>query len=183
MFGNMTKSSNPGSPLQQALDRTADASLPPQPTLPYRQQLEIYGKDSLCPDHRLLGPLAAPPASIKGTLNMRELPVPLQLPDWNDWLPEVHPIDMWGTSFNNSKAITTYQQMRQQLASAPTGGALLDTIETVLIDGWDSVFTYMSGPQPCLGYLQDRAAGTAEPQLMDQLPIAAQDMTVGFYLL
>jgi len=27
------------------------------------------------------------------TLNMRELPINLQLPDWNAWLPVVHPID------------------------------------------------------------------------------------------
>ena len=31
---------------------------------------------------------------IKGTLNIREIPVALQFPDWNRWLPEVHPLDM-----------------------------------------------------------------------------------------
>jgi hypothetical protein len=29
------------------------------------------------------------------TLNTREMPVPLQFPDWNAWLPNVHPLDLW----------------------------------------------------------------------------------------
>jgi hypothetical protein len=28
-------------------------------------------------------------------LNMREIPIPLQLPDWNAWLPPIHPLDVW----------------------------------------------------------------------------------------
>ena len=32
---------------------------------------------------------------------MREIPIPLQLPDWNSWLPKVHPLDAFGAaSFN-----------------------------------------------------------------------------------
>jgi hypothetical protein len=33
-----------------------------------------------------------------GTLNMRELPVAIQLPDWNHWLPPVHPLDAFDVS-------------------------------------------------------------------------------------
>jgi hypothetical protein len=29
------------------------------------------------------------------TLNTREMPLPLQYPDWNAWLPIVHPLDIW----------------------------------------------------------------------------------------
>ncbi len=36
------------------------------------------------------------------TLNMRELPIALQLPDWNHWLPRIHPKDAWGSTFTNS---------------------------------------------------------------------------------
>jgi len=36
------------------------------------------------------------------TLNMRELPVALQLPDWNHWLPRIHPKDAFGDEFTNS---------------------------------------------------------------------------------
>ena len=31
---------------------------------------------------------------LKETLNIREIPIAIQFPDWNDWLPEIHPIDM-----------------------------------------------------------------------------------------
>lgn len=30
------------------------------------------------------------------TANVREMPISMQLPDWNDWLPEVHPRDAYG---------------------------------------------------------------------------------------
>lgn len=33
------------------------------------------------------------------TLNFRELPVAMQFPDWNQWLPTVHPVDVWGDFF------------------------------------------------------------------------------------
>lgn len=33
-----------------------------------------------------------------GTLNMRELPIALQLPEWNQWLPGIHPSDAFDTS-------------------------------------------------------------------------------------
>lgn len=35
---------------------------------------------------------------VDATLNVREMPIALQLPDWNAWLPEVHPKDNWGES-------------------------------------------------------------------------------------
>ncbi len=35
-----------------------------------------------------------------GKLNMRELPVAVQMPDWNQWLPRVHPSD----AFNSAQA-------------------------------------------------------------------------------
>src|SRR5262249_36795865 len=34
-----------------------------------------------------------------GNLNPREIPIAFQLPDWNHWLPQIHPLDAWGPSF------------------------------------------------------------------------------------
>ena len=28
-------------------------------------------------------------------MNAREIPVPIQFPDWNAWLPVMHPLDIW----------------------------------------------------------------------------------------
>jgi hypothetical protein len=35
-------------------------------------------------------------------MNVREMPVALQFPDWNDWLPDIHPMEVWtGATFDD----------------------------------------------------------------------------------
>lgn len=34
------------------------------------------------------------------TMNVREMPVALQFPDWNAWLPSIHPLDVWPEGAN-----------------------------------------------------------------------------------
>ena len=41
-------------------------------------------------------------------LNAREMPISLQLPDWNHWIPRIHPKDAWGSYFTNSTLNTRY---------------------------------------------------------------------------
>jgi hypothetical protein len=36
------------------------------------------------------------------TMNAREIPVPIQFPDWNAWLPTIHPLDVWPTQADGS---------------------------------------------------------------------------------
>jgi len=36
------------------------------------------------------------------SLNVRTMPIALQLPDWNEWLPEQHPIDLYGEKFTTT---------------------------------------------------------------------------------
>ncbi|MGI4862013.1 MAG: hypothetical protein ACRYHA_34805 [Janthinobacterium lividum] len=43
-----------------------------------------------------------------GRLNAREIPISLQLPDWNHWVPHIHPIDAWGTYFTSSNLDKEY---------------------------------------------------------------------------
>jgi hypothetical protein len=50
-----------------------------------------------------------------GYMNPRETPVPYQMPDWNSWLPTVHPMDGWGSTFTNSSLYTEYLNLRSQL--------------------------------------------------------------------
>jgi hypothetical protein len=114
-------------------------------------------------------------SSIKGSLNVRELPVPLQLPDWNEWLPEVHPLDLWGDGFANSEAITKYNTARQAFSSGVEAKiqdkSVISSIESVLSWSWHSTFAYMGGPIPCLLYEKAKTAGTVvRSTLMDQLP-------------
>jgi hypothetical protein len=36
-----------------------------------------------------------------GNLNAREIPIAMQLPDWNHWLPHIHPLDAFGSRFSD----------------------------------------------------------------------------------
>jgi len=53
--------------------------------------------------------------SANSYLNARELPIPLQLPDWNAWLPVVHPMDSLGASFTSSPLNGYYLQLHSML--------------------------------------------------------------------
>jgi hypothetical protein len=48
-------------------------------------------------------------------LNPREIPVAFQLPDWNTWLPIIHPMDAFGTSFTTSAFNLNYSILRNTL--------------------------------------------------------------------
>jgi hypothetical protein len=43
-----------------------------------------------------------------GNLSTRSTPIHLQLPDWNHWLPTIHPKDAWGSAFTDSNAHKYY---------------------------------------------------------------------------
>ena len=54
---------------------------------------------------------------VEGTLNLRELPVAVQFPDWNEWLPRSHPKDVFPTTFEQGEAQQSYQALRDQLTT------------------------------------------------------------------
>src|SRR5713101_6827789 len=43
-----------------------------------------------------------------GNLRARQIPIALQLPDWNQWLPRIHPKDAWGPAFTQSAFAALY---------------------------------------------------------------------------
>jgi hypothetical protein len=49
-----------------------------------------------------------------GLLNIRETPIALQLPDWNSWLPTIHPMDAW-PDFAGSDVYYRYNLIRSML--------------------------------------------------------------------
>ena len=56
-------------------------------------------------------------ANIAGNayLNQREIPIMLQLRDWNHWLPTIHPMDAFGTQFTSDPLSTGYSFVRSEL--------------------------------------------------------------------
>lgn len=65
------------------------------------------------------------------TLNIRELPIAFQLPDWNKWLPRVHPKDGYGSSFTNSDG---YRRFRELVPEALSGYPQSKSLSDVGID-------------------------------------------------
>lgn len=62
--------------------------------------------------------------SPSGYLNVRETPIALPLPDWNQWLPRIHPMDFWGPAFTQSAYAAAYPAIVQRLQSAVANGKL-----------------------------------------------------------
>jgi hypothetical protein len=46
-----------------------------------------------------------------GELALREIPIAMELPDWNHWLPQVHPLDAWGAEFTSSDLGRRYDEV------------------------------------------------------------------------
>jgi len=78
---------------QHADAMSAAASLPAKNTSDARALVKQVTPDMFRPD---------------GNLSAREIPIALQLPDWNQWLPRVHPKDAWGTAFTQSAFAASY---------------------------------------------------------------------------
>jgi hypothetical protein len=57
------------------------------------------------------------PSVFAGTsrLDQREIPLPLQLPDWNQWLPGTSPMDAFGSTFTTNGYNTIYQTLSSTL--------------------------------------------------------------------
>jgi hypothetical protein len=47
-----------------------------------------------------------------GNLIPRQIPIAMQLPDWNHWLPHVAPIDAWGNRYDESELARGYDSLQ-----------------------------------------------------------------------
>ena len=65
-----------------------------------------------------------------GNLNPREVPISLQLPDWNHWLPSVHPMDAWGAAFDRSEFSESYSSAKSSLRSVLASSDLSSLISS-----------------------------------------------------
>ena len=80
--------------------------------------------------------------STNGNLNIREIQIPFQLPDWNQWLPGTHPKDGFGTDFTGNAFSTLYTTIRSQLNVLD---AVAYTNQKTNINAWhDAYFNLIS---------------------------------------
>ncbi len=59
----------------------------------------------------------------EGTFSVREIPIPIQFPDWNDWLPLMAPEDLWSNAFYYAEPYALYNTLRNTVDSE--GGSAL----------------------------------------------------------
>ncbi|GAL72368.1 cellulase [Jejuia pallidilutea] len=87
---------------------------------------------------------------LKGTMNIREMPVAIQFPDWNDWLPEIHPLDMMsasayqdlitgigGVRFQRPSGTYGYQKVKENLENngvAAYNDGVGKNLQTILLE-------------------------------------------------
>jgi hypothetical protein len=116
-----------GAGLAWVLDRDADG-------LPYlvRQRADGMNQASsnpAAPGHalnvrELVGQITPDIFRPDGNLNARQIPIALQLPDWNQWLPRVHPKDAWGPAFTQSAFAALYDGTTTPESKSKTGKKL-----------------------------------------------------------
>ncbi|MEM8952652.1 MAG: hypothetical protein AAGD22_00730 [Verrucomicrobiota bacterium] len=75
----------------------------------------------------------------EGTFSVREIPIPIQFPDWNTWLPDFAPEDMWPTAFYYDQPYAFYNTMRdtvdtQGAAALAAAGDLNETFRVFKSD-------------------------------------------------
>ena len=62
---------------------------------------------------------------LNGRTNAREVPSSIQFPDWNKWLPIIHPLDTFGESeWLNTTAVQRYEEARQDPSNFNIGRAI-----------------------------------------------------------
>ena len=98
-----------GAGLAWLLDRDADAL--PYLLIEHGTQLAAAASHEArsTPDlHQLVKQITPDVFRPDGNLNPREIPIALQLPDWSQWLPRIHPKDAWGPAFAQSEFAALY---------------------------------------------------------------------------
>jgi hypothetical protein len=121
--------------------------------------------------HQLVGQISPEIFRPDGNLNPREIPIVLQLPDWSQWLPRIHPKDAWGPVFVKSEFAALYDgevslANKSGLGPKPSLRALLATVQTPGSDVHAVVPAFVRWSQARRAFLgrfaKGKAAWTAE---------------------
>ncbi len=78
-----------------------------------------------------------------GHVNVRETQIALQLPDWNSWLPMIHPMDAW-PDFLGDAVNVRYGELR---AALQAGGSAAYTNGVQSFDQWNGDYTIFMYPK------------------------------------
>jgi hypothetical protein len=101
-------------------------------TLPF-----LFGANPQLDGSALVPRITREPFRPDGNLNVREIPISLHLPDWNHWLPQVHPMEAWGPAFQNNEFSEWYGSNLRSLLASPNLSASISSGRIVTaFDKW-----------------------------------------------
>ena len=111
-----------------------------------------------------------------GNLNPRQIPIALQLPDWSQWLPRIHPKDAWGPAFTKSDFAALYDgepasETKSKIGRKPSLRTILTSTQTSEYNTGPIVATFAQWSQARRTFLRRFAkAGTARsPDLTNKV--------------
>jgi hypothetical protein len=156
----------PAGVTQKDLGRPWNPPFQPGPGLDAKPQIEwpagagvewALDSDSQTLAYMFPNGLASPDAAARvdadAMLNQREIPVALQLPDWNHWLPVIHPLDSpfavhptsdIYTDFANSKFMQGYDHMKADFSNSAT-------LNSLITQSHNNLITVTNGSSACPG--------------------------------
>jgi hypothetical protein len=70
-------------------------------------------------------------------LDQREVPLTVQLPDWNQWLPGISPMDAFGSTFTDSAYNTVYQTLSTSLVA---NNPAVYVAQNLILQSWFGAF-------------------------------------------
>jgi hypothetical protein len=111
-----------------------------------------------------------------GNLSARQIPIALQLPDWNQWLPRVHPKDAWGPAFTQSAFAALYggettPESKSKIGKKPPLRTLLAVAQTTDHDIRPVVATFAQWSEARRSFLGrfGKAEGAWSPELTNKV--------------
>jgi hypothetical protein len=126
--------------------------------------------------HDLAGQITPEIFRPDGNLNPREIPIALQLPDWSQWLPRVHPKDAWGPAFTQSEFAALYDgetapESKNKTVTNPSLRTLLAAAQTTDHNIRPVVATFAQWSQARRSFLKRFAEGKTAwtPALTDKV--------------
>jgi len=111
-----------------------------------------------------------------GNLNPHNIPIALQLPDWSEWLPRVHPKDAWGPAFDQSEFAALYDEQvvsggRSRLGRKHSLRALLAALSAPASSVHQIAPAFADWSQARAAFLRDFAKSKSEstPELTQKI--------------
>jgi len=111
-----------------------------------------------------------------GNLSARQIPIALQLPDWNQWLPRIHPRDAWGPAFMQSAFAFLYDgeataESKSKIGKKPPLRTLLASSHTTDHDIRPVVAGFAQWSEARRSFLRryDKAEASWSPELSNKV--------------